>query len=103
MWVVKIMGQVLLVLVAVDIPGLILHFQLHMSIEVYFGILDGILDRIRCLAPGIFDLALYLLSHAFDLECGIARQLASLALGASHHFIDCSIHAILIQRSTSVD
>ena len=74
-----------------------------MSIDVYFGILDGFLDRIRCLAPGIFDLALYLLSHAFDLECGIARQLAGLAPGASHYFIDCSIHAILIQRSTSID
>jgi len=74
-----------------------------MSIDACIGIPNGLLNLICCLAPGILDLALYLLSRAFDLECRIPRQLASLALGASHHIIDCSIHAIFIQRSTSVD
>jgi hypothetical protein len=70
---------------------------------LHCGFLVGFLDRICCLAPGILDLALYLLSHAFDLESGIPCQLASLALGASRYFIDCPIYAIIIQRSTSVD
>jgi hypothetical protein len=36
------------------------------------------------------------------LEFWIPYQLASLALGASHHFVDCSVNSIIIQRSTSV-
>jgi hypothetical protein len=71
------------------------------SIEVYLGILNGIADRILCLSPGVFDLALRLLNHAFNLELGIAGQLARRALGASNRFVDCALGSILVHELPS--
>ncbi len=58
----------------------------------------GRADYIICLAPCAFQCALDLLSNAFDLERGIACQLAGLTPSASHHFVDSSFDSILIHR-----
>jgi hypothetical protein len=51
----------------------------------------------------MFNLAFYLLNHAFHLELSIPSQLARFALGASCHFVDCSLNLIFVHRSTSVE
>ena len=66
------------------------------------GFLIGFANRAFRLAPGILNLALYLLNHAFHLEAGIPCQFAGLALGASSHFVDHALDLIFVHKSTSV-
>jgi hypothetical protein len=62
---------------------------------LHCGFMVFLLDRILRLAPGILDFAFRLLSYAFDLEM---HKMATLVLGASHHFVDRAFHSILIHR-----
>jgi len=66
--------------------GGILRLQRHVSIQVYFGAVNGILDRLFCLAPGALGLALRPAEPCLQPGAGIVSQLARLALDASGHF-----------------
>jgi hypothetical protein len=59
--------------------------------------------RILQLADGILDLALDLLSGAFDFSAFIAGQISDVALGASNDFVNRAFHSVLVHFSTSVD
>jgi hypothetical protein len=70
---------------------------------MHLAALNGITHRIFRLAPGIFNLALCLLNHSFNLKLRIACQRTRFALGASRNFVDRSLHSILIHSSTSLE
>jgi hypothetical protein len=60
------------------------------------GIIVGIANRILRLADGRLNFALDLLNGASNLGSGIAGQVSGMPLCASHHFVDCALHSLLV-------
>jgi len=60
-------------------------------------------DCILGLAPGIFNLALDLLTDAFDLEWGVACQLTRLLFNGSRCFIYRTFYSVFVHWSTFRD
>jgi hypothetical protein len=76
----------------------VIWLDLSARLMMHRGFLIGRIDCIFCFAPGILNLALYLLNHAFNLQTGIAGQFTSLALDASHCLIKSAFHSIFIHE-----
>ena len=73
-----------------------------MRVVPHCGFLVGFMYRIFGLSNGILDFAFYLLSNAFYLQWKIVCPLASIALGASHNFVDRTLHPVTIHALNSV-
>src|ERR1035437_2274026 len=89
-------------LVVLDLGGGTLKFHLDARVVFHLGFLVGLVNRVLGLAPGILDLPLHLLNHAFDLQLSIVCQFACLALGSSNYFVESTLRSILVHRSASV-
>ena len=62
---------------------------------------SAVAGRVLHLAHRRLGFSLYLLNGSSDLGPGVPRQIAYLALDASHRFVDCALHSQLINRFTS--
>ena len=83
------------------LSGRTLKFHLDAGVVFNFGFLVGLVNHVLGLAPGILNLPLYLLDHAFDLQLRVVCQFARPALGASNNFVDSTLNVILVHKSAS--